>query len=76
MPAHSDRVNTARMFKRRTIVLGAIKLALLGSLARRMYYLQVTESPQYRLLSDDNRISLGCCRRREAKSSTASAHVS
>jgi penicillin-binding protein 2 len=56
--SRSDRLKTARLFGRRTAVLGAIKLALLGSLVGRMYYLQVTESPKYRVLSDDNRISV------------------
>ncbi len=47
-----------RTFTRRTAVLGGVKLALFGGLAARMYFLQVVESPRYRMLADENRINL------------------
>ncbi|MFQ5972903.1 MAG: penicillin-binding protein 2, partial [Alphaproteobacteria bacterium] len=45
-------------FTRRALLLGGGKLALLGALAGRMYYLQVVEADRYALLADENRINL------------------
>jgi penicillin-binding protein 2 len=39
-------------------LLAAGKLALLGVLGSRMYYLQVVEADKYRMMADDNRINL------------------
>lgn len=47
-----------RGFARRAVMLGAGKLLLLGALAGRMYYLQVVEAEKYKLLAEDNRISI------------------
>ncbi len=47
-----------RLFSRRVLVLGGGKLALASALIARMYYLQVVEAEKYRVLADDNRISL------------------
>ena len=47
-----------RLFTRRVAILGGGKFALLGLLAGRMYYLQVTQSDRYALLSDENRINM------------------
>jgi penicillin-binding protein 2 len=47
-----------RIFTRRALLLGGAQLLLLGSLAGRMYYLQVVESDRYKLLAEENRISL------------------
>ena len=47
-----------RTFTRRAAMLGGAQLVLLGSLAGRMYYLQVVESDRYKLLAEENRISL------------------
>ena len=55
MERDSDRF---RSLTRRTAVLGAFKLGLLGTLAGRMYYLQVTESERYRMLAEENRINM------------------
>ncbi len=55
MERDSDRF---RSLTRRTAVLGALKLGLLGTLAGRMYYLQVTESERYRMLAEENRINM------------------
>lgn len=43
---------------RRAAILGAGQVLLAGVLASRMYYLQVVDSSQYKLLADENRISL------------------
>lgn len=43
---------------RRAALLGAAQLAVFGGLAGRVYYLQVIESDQYKLLAEENRISL------------------
>jgi penicillin-binding protein 2 len=45
-------------FTRRLALLAAGKLALLGVLGSRMYYLQVVEADKYRMMADDNRINL------------------
>ncbi len=50
--------NRQRSFTRRLAFLAAGKLALLGVLGSRMYYLQVVEADKYRMMADDNRINL------------------
>ncbi len=50
--------NRQRSFTRRLALLAAGKLALLGVLGSRMYYLQVVEADKYRMMADDNRINL------------------
>jgi penicillin-binding protein 2 len=47
-----------RSLTRRALVLGGVKLGLFGTLAGRMYYLQVTEAERYRMLAEDNRINM------------------
>ncbi|MBM3490149.1 MAG: penicillin-binding protein 2 [Alphaproteobacteria bacterium] len=47
-----------RIFSRRAALMLGGKLALSAGLIGRMYQLQVLESEQYRLLAEDNRISL------------------
>ncbi len=46
-----------KLFTRRALVFGGAQLALFGALAGRLYQLQVVESDQYRMLSDENRIN-------------------
>jgi penicillin-binding protein 2 len=53
-----DDVNRTRLFNRRTALLAGGQLALFGGLVSRMWYLQVVESDRYKMLADDNRISL------------------
>lgn len=48
----------SKVLGRRAIMLGGGKLALLGTLVGRMYYLQVVESDKYAVLADENRINL------------------
>lgn len=47
-----------KVFTRRAIILGGAKVGLLSVLAGRLYYLQVVESDQYKVLADENRINL------------------
>jgi penicillin-binding protein 2 len=49
---------TQRIFTRRTLLLGGLKLGLFGALAGRLYYLQVVEADRYRTLSEDNQFNL------------------
>lgn len=47
-----------RTFTRRAALFGFGQAALLTGLAARLYYLQVVEAEQYKLLADENRISV------------------
>jgi len=47
-----------QIFTRRALLLGGAKLALFGTLAGRLYYLQVVEADRYKVLAEDNRINL------------------
>ncbi|MEQ1888323.1 MAG: penicillin-binding protein 2 [Alphaproteobacteria bacterium] len=47
-----------KSFTRRAALLGGGQAVMFGLLAARIYYLQVMESEQYKVLSDENRISL------------------
>jgi penicillin-binding protein 2 len=53
-----DEVQRLRLFTRRSALIAGGQLALFGGLIARMYYLQVVESARYKVLADDNRISL------------------
>jgi penicillin-binding protein 2 len=48
----------AKLFSRRVALLTGGQLGLLGALVARMYYLQVIESERYKVLAEENRISL------------------
>lgn len=47
-----------KSFTRRAAILGGGQALLFGFLASRIYYLQVVESEQYKVMADENRISL------------------
>jgi len=47
-----------RLFTRRAALLAGAKLAMLGALTGRMYYLQVVEADKYAVLAEENRINL------------------
>jgi penicillin-binding protein 2 len=47
-----------RQLTRRTLMLGGLQAGMISLLVGRMYYLQVVESPRYKMLADDNRISM------------------
>lgn len=51
-------IDRYRSVTRRALVLGAIKLGMVGVLGGRLYYLQITESDHYRVLADENRINV------------------
>ena len=48
----------SKVFNRRMALIAGGKVAFLGALAGRLYYLQVVESDRYRMLADENRINL------------------
>jgi penicillin-binding protein 2 len=54
---HEDQ-SRFKTFSRRALLLGGGQALLLGSLAARLYYLQVVESDRYATLAEDNRINL------------------
>lgn len=47
-----------KVLTRRALILGAGQLGLVGALVGRLYYLQVVQADRYRVLADDNRISI------------------
>ena len=47
-----------RVLTRRTLMLGGLQAGMISLLVGRMYYLQVVESSRYKMLADDNRISM------------------
>ena len=47
----------AKMFSRRALMLAGGQTVLVGTLAARMYYLQVLEAAKYRLQAEGNRFS-------------------
>jgi penicillin-binding protein 2 len=55
MKRENDRSN---LLTRRAIMLGGAQVALLATLAGRMYYLQVVQSGRYTMLADENRINI------------------
>ncbi|MEM9683738.1 MAG: penicillin-binding protein 2, partial [Pseudomonadota bacterium] len=55
MKPEQDR---GRLFTRRAMMLAGAQGLLFAGLAGRMYYLQVVESNRYRVLAEENRISL------------------
>ncbi|HUH83273.1 MAG TPA: penicillin-binding protein 2 [Stellaceae bacterium] len=55
MKREQDRT---KLLTRRAMLLGGAQVALLGTLAARMYYLQVVQADRYVTLADDNRISI------------------
>ena len=48
----------SKVFTRRAVLLAGGQLALLGTLAARLYYLQVMQASKYAVLADENRINL------------------
>ncbi|MEO0413074.1 MAG: penicillin-binding protein 2 [Pseudomonadota bacterium] len=50
-----DRTN---LFRRRAFLLGGLQLAAFGALGARLYQLSILEGEEYRLLAEDNRLSL------------------
>ncbi len=48
----------SKVFTRRALLLAGGQLALLGTLAARLYYLQVMQAGKFAVLADENRINL------------------
>jgi len=48
----------AKLFTRRALLLGGGQMVLLAVLGGRLYHLQVIESDQYKMLAEENRISM------------------
>src|SRR5208282_57491 len=48
----------SKILTRRALILAGGKLALLGSITGRLYYLQVAQSSRYAMLADENRINI------------------
>jgi len=47
-----------KMFTRRATIMSGGALGVMGTLFGRLYYIQVLESEKYRVLADDNRVSV------------------
>ena len=47
-----------KLLTRRAALIGGAKVALVGALAARLYYLQVLRADKYTMLADENRINL------------------
>jgi penicillin-binding protein 2 len=58
MATERGDVERYRQLTRRTLMLGGLQAGMISLLVGRMYYLQVVESPKYKMLADDNRISM------------------
>lgn len=54
----SSEQDVQKVFTRRALVLAGGKLALIGALGARLYYLQVVEADRYELMSRDNQFNL------------------
>lgn len=52
------RLDRFKVYSRRAAMLAGFKGLLASTILGRMYYLQVVESPRYRMLADENRISV------------------
>ena len=47
-----------KVMTRRTMMLGGLQVGMVGTLAARMYYLQVLQADKYKVLAEENRINL------------------
>jgi len=54
----SREVDKTRLFTRRAILVGGIKVGLLTLLAGRLYYLQIMQREKFSTLAEENRINL------------------
>lgn len=54
----NEEAGRYKVFSRRALILGGAQTLLLSALAGRMYYLQILQADQYRVLAEDNRINL------------------
>lgn len=54
---HAPAPDQARLFTRRSLLLGCFQLGVFALITGRLYHLQVEESVKYRTLAEENRIS-------------------
>ncbi len=54
----NNEILHSQLISRRTFLIGSGKIALLGCLVSRMFYLQLIKEDKYKTLSDKNRINL------------------
>ena len=54
----AENPEVQKRLSRRALLLGGVQLGFMGVLGLRMRQLQVTESDQYRLLAEENRINI------------------
>lgn len=48
----------SRLFTRRAVLIGGMKISLLSLLVGRLYYLQILQKQKYSTLADDNRVNV------------------
>lgn len=48
----------SQLFERRTVVLGGLKLLAVATLSGRLYQLEILQSDEYKVMSEENRIKL------------------
>ena len=53
-----DTEESARLVSRRGLMLGAMQVGVVGVLALRMRFMQIDQSEQFKLLSDENSIKI------------------
>ena len=53
-----QETNRSKLLTRRALFVGGAQIALLATLAGRMYYLQVAQADRYSMLADENRINI------------------
>ncbi len=58
MSIKGRRIDRYKVYSRRAAMLAGIQGLLVSGLVSRMYYLQVIESDRYKMLADENRISV------------------
>ncbi|MCR9214541.1 MAG: penicillin-binding protein 2 [Proteobacteria bacterium] len=56
--ANDQHKEKAKVFSRRSLMLGGAQAALMSVLAGRLYYLQVLHSDEYTMLADENRMNI------------------
>ncbi len=56
--ASKDEIARDRLFTRRALILGGTQAGLISALVGRIYYLQVVESRRFRMMAEENRVSL------------------
>jgi penicillin-binding protein 2 len=53
-----DVIQSSRIISRRALVMGAVQVGVMGAIGLRLRDMQVEQADQYRMLADENRISM------------------